>query len=342
MRFVIGSAIALALVFGGSGAKAECSKPLTLVTSVDLAPVKETRAVLIPVTLAGKPKLLLVDTGGALTEITPQVADELALPRQHTAYQLFDVSGKMSNQFVHASLQLGRLSSDDMVFMVAPEGQTFGEDRTIAGLLAPDILQHYDVDIDFGAGKFNLLSQDHCEGKVVYWKADALAVVPIRVMDSGHIMLPVQLDGKEVQAMLDTGAYNTTLTQPIAENEFGLKPGSPDTPQTGTLVDRPSASTYHHVFKTLGFEGIAVANADVDIIPDFIKQVAQESATPETGSHIVGVKANETQQSMLLGMNVLRHFHIYIAYKENRMYITPAAAPAGAADAPAAAATATH
>ncbi len=64
MRFVIGSChCARTCFWRRSGAKAECSKPLTLVTSVDLAPVKETRAVLIPVTLAGKPKLLLVDTG---------------------------------------------------------------------------------------------------------------------------------------------------------------------------------------------------------------------------------------------------------------------------------------
>ena len=28
---------------------------------------------------------------------------------------------------------------------------------------------------------------------------------------------------------------------------------------------------------------------------------------------------------MLIGMNVLRHFHIYIAYKEEKLYITRAA-----------------
>ncbi len=47
---------------------------------------------------------------------------------------------------------------------------------------------------------------------------------------------------------------------------------------------------------------------------------------------------------MLLGMNILRHFHIYIAYKENRVYITPASpsAAAPASPAPTAATSATH
>jgi hypothetical protein len=35
---------------------------------------------------------------------------------------------------------------------------------------------------------------------------------------------------------------------------------------------------------------------------------------------------------MLIGMNVLRHLHIYVAYKEQKIYITPAGAPAPAAE----------
>jgi hypothetical protein len=26
---------------------------------------------------------------------------------------------------------------------------------------------------------------------------------------------------------------------------------------------------------------------------------------------------------MLIGMNILRHFHLYIAYREQRLYVTP-------------------
>jgi hypothetical protein len=233
----------------------------------------------------------------------------------------------MSNQFVHTSLTLGTLSASDMVFMLAPGGSPISDNADVAGILGPDILQHYDVDIDFGSGKLNLMSQDHCEGKVLYWKADAVAVVPMRLMNSGHIQMPVMLDGQQVMAVLDTGAYNTTLTLPVAQATFGLKPGSADTPLTGQLPDRPVAATYHHVFKSLGFEGIAVNNPDIDIIPDFLKQVTTENATPETGSHLIAPKANETAESMLLGMDVLRHFHIYIAYKENKVYITPTSTP---------------
>ena len=76
-----------------------------------------------------------------------------------------------------------------------------------------DLLHNYDVDLDIDAGKFKLFSQDHCPGKVVYWPASTVTVVPIRVVRSGHIIVPVVLDGHAIDALLDTGALrNYPLT----------------------------------------------------------------------------------------------------------------------------------
>jgi len=307
-------------------ALADCN-PLTLITSVDLTMDADKTAALVPVTLQGQPKFLLLDTGGAMTVLTPQAADELKLDRIRGNFKIFNVSGEMSDTFVHTSRVLGRLTAKDIVFVIQPGSEPLGDDSRIAGVLAPDILQHYDVDIDYGAGKLNLLSPDHCEGKVIYWKTDTVAVVPMHLMDSGHIQIQVELDGKPVLAILDTGAYNTTLTRPVAEHDFGLTMGTPDTPATGSLQDLKSATIYRHTFKTLAFEGIAVSNVRVDIIPDMNRGVLLENATADTGTHIVGVTQNEASQPMLIGMNILKHFHIYIAYKEKKLYITPASSP---------------
>jgi hypothetical protein len=32
---------------------------------------------------------------------------------------------------------------------------------------------------------------------------------------------------------------------------------------------------------------------------------------------------------MLIGMDILSHLHLYIAYKERKLYITPASTPTG-------------
>jgi hypothetical protein len=37
---------------------------------------------------------------------------------------------------------------------------------------------------------------------------------------------------------------------------------------------------------------------------------------------------------MILGMDILHRLHVYIAYKEKKLYLTPATAPAAVADSP--------
>jgi hypothetical protein len=127
-----------------------------------------------------------------------------------------------------------------------------------------------------------------------------------------------------VIATLDTGAYNSTLNIPIAEAAFGLKLGSEDTPQIGNLAGKSSAVTYRHVFHSLAFDGVVVRNLQVQIIPDLLHQVLVDAALPPTGTRIFDPRKMEADAGMLIGMDILRHFHIYIAYKEQKLYITPA------------------
>jgi hypothetical protein len=321
------AAMCLALAFAGE-ARADDCHPLTLITSVDLTMAPDNSAALVPVTIKDKPEMLLVDTGGLLTMIEPRVADELGLVRRKGNVGLVNVSGEMSNDFVHTSLQLGTLKAENLPFIVEAPSQGIVDDPTIAGILGPDVLRNYDVDIDFGARKFNLISQDHCDGKVIYWQADAVAVVPMTVMDTGHIQFEVKVDGHDVTAMLDTGADVSVMTLPTAQSVFGIVPGSADTPKTGTLPGKSNASIYEHTFKSLTFEGIGVTNAKVALIPDLMRGVNLQNATPDISTRIVSPTANKRAQSMLIGMDILRHFHIYIAYKERKLYITPAGTPA--------------
>ena len=66
--------------------------------------------------------------------------------------------------------------------------------------------------MDFAAGKLNLMLGDHCEGKVVYWPAKALATVPITINDY-DIRVPVTVDGHNLMAVIDTGASTSTVSR---------------------------------------------------------------------------------------------------------------------------------
>jgi hypothetical protein len=295
---------------------------------MDLVPSSDHTAEFIPVTIKDKQKLMLLDTGGGFSEMTSQAADEFGLSRGHAAYEQYNVSGERSSDFVRAPLQIGSLKASEFKLIVAPENSVIYDDPRFAGIIGPDILALADVDVDFGTDKLNLISPDHCAGKVIYWPASAVAVVPMTLIWNGHIVIQVKLDGHLERAFLDTGASNTTLVQATAESTYGLKMGSPDAPEDGALQDRPNLRTYHHTFKTLEFEGISVSNPQVELIPDPDWWIGSESAAPSVGSHLPSLHRDESGVTMLIGMNVLRHFHLYIAYKESKLYITPAGQPA--------------
>ena len=64
---------------------------------------------------------------------------------------------------------------------------------------------------------------DHCPGQVVYWTHEFVPI-PIRLMNGGHIILPVTLNGVETHAMLDTGAGSTFVSKQLARSKLDIDP----------------------------------------------------------------------------------------------------------------------
>jgi predicted aspartyl protease len=294
--------------------------------------------ILVPVSIEGNTRLMIVDTGSPLSAVQPAAAASLKLIT-HRLYegQIFASNGlAFTDMAVVHSLGIGDLKAADVRFLVWPY-QIINDPR-IAGTLGADFLRHYDIELDFAAKKLNLFSQDHCPGKVVYWTTGPVAVVPMHVVQSGHIIVPVTLDGHNLDAVFDTGAFGTILTLEAAENDFGLTPNTPElalVPHSG----KNGAPFYQHVFKSLVLDGIAINNPTVYVREDLMKYGMDQHVG--TGSRLGSNDEESGMTDLTLGMRELQHLHIYIAYKEQRLYITAASPPPGAASADPAAGTGT-
>lgn len=310
--------------------------PLTILTSVPMKIGADNRPY-VPVKIDDVAKSMVIDTGGFFTEISQRVADELDLSTRHTRLQLIGVYGDKTQTAVTTSLVLGNLRANSMDFMVMPSVHQFATDmKDAAGLIAPNFLRPYDADFDFGRGKFNLLSHKHCEGKVVYWPHTVVAVVPIEVNQDGHVIVPVELDGQKLRAVLDTGASISVLNMRVAQGTFGLAPGDADTPLSGDRLGQSDVQSYTHRFKSLSFEGIAISNPTMRIIPDLVHAKLVDPHDALEGNTRVKSPSNQVGlDQMILGMDVLRQLHVYIAYKERKLYLTPASS-SGAGAPPAA------
>ncbi len=270
---------------------------------------------MIPVQINGKDLCFLFDTGGLTTMIGKGVAQDMKLPIMQGGLELYDLLGNISrDQASISQFALGRLHGTDKTFPVLPGSG-------IDGIISLNFMLPYDIDVDFGNDKLNFFSQDHCDGRVVYWTASAVAVLPITIRQS-HMTVPVILDGHEWSAIIDTGASSSTLRMDIAEHSYDLKMGTEDTPETGILNGDKDLKTYRHIFKTLTFGDISVGNARMTIIPDVVKR--HGDTAQQVGNRARLVKDEIVGPPMLIGMNVLRQLHIYMAFGERKMYISPA------------------
>ena len=278
---------------------------LKQIVSLDMS-IEDDGEVAIPAAINDQKGLLLIDTGSIESSINQAFAVQLKLRLRLGRNVYYLPGGVPIYQVANVDkLQLGPMSASDVWLEVVP-WHTLEHD--VFGMLAPDIMQNYDMDFDFAAGKLNIFSQDHCEGEVVYWTKQPYSKVPMSLDSGGHIIIPALLDGKEVKAMVDTGTGRSTITMDMATDLYGITEKSPDIKANGSVaVNRAvDAQMYHYPFKTLTFEGVTVQTPVIDILG---------------GERFQGKEAE-----MILGIQTLRQMHMYIAYGEHMIYLTPAEA----------------
>jgi hypothetical protein len=70
----------------------------------------------------------------------------------------------------------------------------------------------------------------------------------------------------------------------------------------------PITQIYRYPFSTLALQGVTVNNPEIDLVPQ--SAFFRDGRGPQ----------------LLLGIGVLRQLHIYVAYDEQVLYVTPAEA----------------
>jgi predicted aspartyl protease len=308
----------------------ECSSNLRMLNSVQMQATTDRTVMVVPVKIDNVDKKLLLDTGGLVTQISRATADKLDLPERYREQRLFDLAGNSSNaQATVPKLTLGTQNQNEVPMAVAPNPD-LGTALPYDGLLATDLFPGDDIDMDFGARRLTTFAPDHCQGRVLYWPADHVAVVPITESDN-LIIIPVMVAGHPLNAVLDTGSQFTVMNMAVANQLFGLTPASPGmAPFTESSGDK-SLTLYRHIFDKVTFQGVEVSNLQVYLLPN---QVAVHdrprslfllgpSRMPLSGSRLFQ-SGSFSMPDMIIGMDVLRHLHVYFAAKEKRLYITDA------------------
>ncbi|MGB8602882.1 MAG: retropepsin-like aspartic protease [Rhizomicrobium sp.] len=274
---------------------------LTRVTGLDLQPYED-GTFGVALEIDGRPLLFLLDMAAPSTVVTLSGIDGLHLSRAVAdKAAVFDTSGHVvDNVAIANTVRIGDAVAKNVSFQVS--SGLIKDGKHYAGILGANFLSRYDVELDFKSRKLYMYSQDHCPGIVVSWPNSGVAVVPVDVRPTGRVILSASLDGKSVRAILDTASGRSRLDAGVAQHEFDLSDTSSEAGQ--------------HQFRNLNVSGIQFR----DVAMPFYDDVPQTRGLGVLGSRLSPKYGPEWDMS--LGLHELQQLHVYVAYKEQKIYAT--------------------
>lgn len=299
----------LACVLAGPAAaqEAACTKQLKLDNEIQM----ESRGPgpsLVPVEIDGTRQNLVFATAGTATQISEDTAKSLGLAISPSDLALYDARGNAhSNKVTAKSFAVGTMQGSNVELSVAPPGGR--------GLFSLSHMLPFDIDVDFGTDKLRFFSQDHCPGGVLYWQASVVGVLPMTI-DKGRVTVPVEIDGKALTGVIDTAAMGLRFKDAVADKVLGLGEGMTGKSHTGMLR----------------LNQLGLRNIKFDIVSNGAIESGSITATARNRS--AALQNALAQPEVVIGMDLLRKLHLYMAFGEKKLYITPASARPAPAAAP--------
>jgi tetratricopeptide (TPR) repeat protein/predicted aspartyl protease len=247
---------------------------------------------IVSILIDGKPNDVLLDTGGFWSLISPSFARQYGARRSRIEGRL-GLQGIRLNRAVQVpSIQIGSLKIPNVDFFEEPDGYI-----ETAATLGANWLGRMDVEINPVDKKVTFFPSNHCRSEIVDWPHSDLAELPVTV-DRGQnlITIPLELDGHEIRALIDTGSPETFLSARAAKQLFGIE-GDPSAMETGFDRTGGARNSYRHRFQSLKMGDIVFRDPWVVIAP-------MVRGDPD----------------MILGMHDLSSLHLYFAYREHKLY----------------------
>ena len=224
------------------------------------------------------------------------------------AIAIFNAKGVMFHSWADAKdFVLGSMQTPHLQFVITD----FPKPGS-GGIISAGFFAKYDLDLNFWAHQLNMFAPDHCKGQVVYWRAPGVAKLPIRYLN-GRIIVRASVDGKEMDAVIDTGSPRSEMQITDAGRLFDISASSPGVTPAGDGL-------YAYNFKTLSFGTVSIDNPHLVMTrPTSVRGV---DPAPPTGSLIRANAVATDQPALVIGTDLLKLLHIYIAFNERTLYVT--------------------
>lgn len=224
------------------------------------------------------------------------------------AVAIYNAKGVMFHSWADARpFTLGSMRTDHLQFVV-----TDLPNPGSGGILGAEFFRRYDIDLNFQAQRFNMFAPNHCKGEVLYWRAPGLAKLPFRYK-GGRIIVRVTVDGREMDAAIDTGSTRSEMQFDDADSLFYRGPLSNN-------VMREDDGNLASNFGVLSFGSVSITSPHLLLTHSL--QMRGANPGPQTGTLLRNAGAVATQPELVIGTDLLKLLHLYIAFNERMIYVT--------------------
>ena len=260
---------------------------------------------------------LLLDTGDFVTSLNPSAVQRLALPASNEpSLQMTGIGGAYAAPVVEASdVQYLNQHVSNISFPVLPASE-FRPEEHVDGLFGANFLSAYAVEMDFPGRKMRFFKQSaSCENNAPAWTAHATR---LQATDAGHqlLMIPVRINGVELNALIDTGSEDTSITQEAAES-LGVTPATMRGDEQITEQGLGVSTERMHKFDSISI-GNATFNRPVLAVDDQASPI-QQNVRVATGAAAMPVPHGGVD--VILGANFLFKKRVFIDYTQHAVFI---------------------
>jgi predicted aspartyl protease/tetratricopeptide (TPR) repeat protein len=247
----------------------------------------------------GKKVGVLLDTGAFASSITKDAAERFDLITRNTGDWATGFGGESRVLAARVQeLRVGDASVRNIQVRVIGERPMRGVDF----ILGDDFFRTLDMELDYAKSMVRLFQPQDCGNAVLaYWDANAQQV-PMR--NENKVVIPVELNGREADALIDTGASHSVVSSELAE-KAGLTPQSPGV-TSGSCSTGIGAGVVHSWvgrFSSLAISGEKIRDPML-IFSDYAIDMGRRAP------------------DLILGTDFLRAHHVYLARSQKKMYFT--------------------
>ena len=260
------------------------------------------RAPMVTLSANGHSVTLILDTGAERTVLTPDVAKRIGAQRPPIEFQrqTRGIAGDVPSHEVELrSFAAGDVAIPWRRVLVAPVTTARVFPTPLDGLLGADALSDFDIDLDLPQHQLIFYQKQSCPTAVPDWS------VPYTAISTGlsrgeRLFFPVQLDGHQFTAFVDTGSQVTVLS----------------TNTTGTLGLTEGLLSRDRSVIVRGAAAEQVASR----VHRFAKLEVGTVVVPNPEIIVTDVKLSDAD--MVLGIDFLRSRRLWLSYGSRRIFFS--------------------